>query len=227
MITKVRGKNIAVFIYDGGFWKLYACGRACTLNRITDFVETSVSGSGKFKTFEPTANSFTGEITGVMHINKSGMINLADFDSLWQAQTKLLMRFQRTSDEGVVYTSEASFFISNLSDTGDYTDVAQYTVSLQGTGGITIIQTPILSTNINKMKRLEYTGVGGEVSFTNSLLIGKDIQVVEKDGIGNSKIILTGTPVGKEVLFTSATGTLEWAIPFEIGEEAWVNYQDI
>lgn len=230
--TRVRGKNVAVFIYDGGTWKLYACGRECTLNRVTDFIETSVSGSGKFKTFRTTWNSFTGEITGVQHINKSGMINLADFDTLWQGQTKLLMRFQRTSDAGAVYTSEASFFISQLSDTGPYKDAATYTVNLQGTGGITNIASPTTSLNNNPVKRYPTIGNSlgisvGATSFSNAALIGKDILEVVKDGLGQAKLITSGTPVAKEAKYTSSTGTIEFGVQFEAGEEAYVLYQDV
>ena len=225
--TRVKGKNVAVFIYDGGVWKLYACGRTCTLNRSTEFIETSVTGSGKDATFKPTKNGFTGELTGVQQVNKSGMISLADFERLWMSQTKLLMRFQRTSDAGAVYTSEASFFISSLSDTGDYSNVAEYNVSLQGTGSIVQIATATASLNTNKVKRLQYTGVGAETGFTDSALIGKDILEVVKDGLGQAKIILSGTPVGKEALYTSASGTIDFGVLFEAGEESYVLYQDI
>lgn len=227
MTTRVRGKNVAVFLFIDGVWKLYACGRNCTLNRVTDFIETSASGSGKFKTFEPTANSFTGEITGVQHINKAGMVNLADFETLWMSQTKLLMRFQRTSDAGAVYTSEASFFISNLSDTGEHTDIAQYTVSLQGTGGITQIATATPSLNSNPVQTYYYNPTGGETSFTDASLIGKNIIAVFKDGI-EFNVITTGTPVGKEVFYNSATGYFEYSQSFDAAEQdSLIIYQGV
>ena len=226
-IERVKGKNVVVFIYDGGVWKLYACGRSCTLDVVTDFVETSISGQGKFATFTPTKHSFTGTLTGVMMIQKSGMLGLAELRAFQLAQTKLLMRFQRTSDNGGVYTDEASFFISNSNDEGSYDNIATYTIQLRGTGVITQVFTVAPSLLTSQDMRYEYTGVGGETTITVPTIIGKYILVVNKDGLGNSKIITTGTPVAKEVKYTTATGVFEWAIPFEAGEQAYIIYREI
>lgn len=225
-IERVKGKNVIVFIYDGS-WKLYACGRSCTLNLQTEFIETSISGSGRFSTFTPTKHGFTGTLTGVVMINKAGMLGLADLRQMQIAQTKLLMRFQRTSDNAEVYMNEASFFISSSSDEGSYDNIATYTIELRGTGTTTQVFTPTLSLLTSKDMRYEYTGIGAEVSFSDASLIGKYIIDVNKDGIGNSKIITSGTPVAKEVKYVSATGTFTWAIPFEVGEQAVIIWRDL
>jgi len=73
--------------------------------------------------------------------------------------------------------------------------------------------------------RLEYTGVGGEVGFTDSNLIGKVILDVSKDGISCSQIITSGTPVNKEAKYTTATGAIEFAMAIEPDEEIFVLYQ--
>ena len=74
----------------------------------------------------------------------------------------------------------------------------------------------------------DYSPVQDATSFAVASLIGKDILEVVKDGIGFCKIITSGTPVSKEVKYTSSTGTFEFAIPFDSGEESpYVLYQDI
>lgn len=227
-IERVRGKNVAVFVYDSGTWKLGACYRDCELDINTDFIETSVTGTGFWKTVKPRQNSFTGSVSGVIHLAKTGMVSIVNFEQLQFAQQQLLMRFQMTSDKGDIYTKEAAFFISNINQKGPYNDIAPFSISLQGTGVITTITTPTVTNNSNKVKRSnDYVGVGGEAGFTDATLIGKDILEVVKDGIGNAKIITSGTPVAKEVKYTSSTGAFEWAIPFELGEIAYVIYQDI
>jgi hypothetical protein len=134
------------------------------------------------------------------------------------------MRFERVGQSGNVYTSEGKFYITSSDDTGSYADVSTFSINLQGTGALIEVFTPT-PTAPTTMQRLEYTGIGGEYSFTDTILIGKTILAAHKDGIGNSKLILTGTPLNKEVKFDSATGLVEWGIPFEPNEEAYILYQ--
>jgi hypothetical protein len=44
--------------------------------------------------------------------------------------------------------------------------------------------------------------------------------------VGNNDIITSGTPVGKEVLYDSATGDFTWAVPFD-GETFFILYQNV
>lgn len=77
------------------------------------------------------------------------------------------------------------------------------------------------------MKRLEYMASGGENNFSNTLLIGKDILAVYKDGIGSSKIISGGgVLLNKEAGYRNPTGNISFANTFERGEKAIVLYQD-
>jgi hypothetical protein len=224
---KVQGKNVVVFIYDG-MWKMYACAKSATLEVITDFIETSVSGTGLFATYLPTKNSFTGSLDGVTSLEEESMLSLPDLRQRQITQQLLLMRFQRTDDAGNVYTDEASFYISSSSDTGSFDDMNLFSIDLRGTGVLTQIFTPV-NPPIDGVEvvRYEYTGVGGETGFTDSSLIGKYILEVNKDGVSNARILTSGTPVGKEVKYVSATGQFLWAIEFEPGEEIFILYQNI
>lgn len=224
---KVLGKNVVIFIYDGGVWKLYACAKSATLNVHTDYIETSVAGQGYFATYLPTKNSFTGTLEGVTSLQETGMLSLPDLRAKQLNHTTLLMRYQRTDQAGNLYTDEGSFFITNSSDVGSFDDMNLFSIELQGTGILTPIFTPVTPypPSGNFGNRYEYTGVGGEDGFTEPLLIGKNILEVNKDGLGNSKIIFSGTPLGKEVKYISSTGQFQWAITFEPGEEAYVIWQ--
>ena len=73
--------------------------------------------------------------------------------------------------------------------------------------------------------RFEYTGIGGEFFFTDSSLVGKNIAGVSRDGVNASQILSNGTPVNKEVLYTTATGRFDFAIAIEPGEEIIILYQ--
>ena len=49
---------------------------------------------------------------------------------------------------------------------------------------------------------------------------------MSKDGIENAKIV-TGAPGSKEVRYNAAAGQFTWAVEFEPGEIAVINYQNL
>ncbi len=227
----VRGENCVLEFYNSGNWEPYACARSITLSTTTELIEVSVTGAGKFKHFTPTVNSFSGNADGVTHLNKPGFVTLYQLRQFQLAHVLQRARFTRESDDGNFYIDIVDFFLTNVTDTSSFDNISTFTIELQGSGvlGQTIIEPPLI---ITAVKRFEYTAVGGELGFDEALLYNKDILSVNKDGIGNSKIVTTGSPASKEVKYTSETvpsnvGRFLWAIEFEPGEEAYVLYQDL
>lgn len=138
MDKKVQGKNVLVYIDDGGTDKLYACALSASLNLETEFIETSVSGTGTFATFLPTKNSFTGSLDGVTSLEESGMLSLADLRQRQIAQTPLSMRFELTNGNGDTYTEEATFYISSSSYDGSFDSMSHFSIELRGTGILSV-----------------------------------------------------------------------------------------
>lgn len=223
----VKGENVILYTYDNGVWKMGACFKSVTLNLSTTMTETTVSGNGPWASFAPQKHSFTGSAEGIVSLNEPGMLTLADFRAKQIAREMILMRYQRTDSLGNLYTDECRFYISNSSDNSSFDNLDLFTLEMQGTGAINQVNTPTVSLNTNQTMRYEYEGLGGEMGFTDPILIGKYIEIVHKDGLGNGKLITSGTPVGKEVKYTSTTGEFEWAVQFEVGEIAVITYRDI
>lgn len=226
-MSLVTGENVIVEFYHNGNWVPYACARSCTLSTITELIEVSVTGSGKYKHFTPTVNSFTGNIDGIVALNKPGFLTLFQLRQFQLAHVLQRVRFTRGAQDGVsFYVDTIDFFITNVTDTSSFDNVSTFTLELQGSGvlGQTLIEPPLI---ITKVKRYEFTAVGAELGFTEALLINKDILEVNKDGLGNSKIVTTGSPASKEVKYVTATGQFIWAVEFEPLEEAYVLYQDL
>lgn len=130
---KVTGKNVVVLIDDGGTNKLYACATSATLNLVTEVIETSEQGSGKFATFLPTKNSFTGSLEGVTTLGEVSMLSLKDLRQKQIDQIVLTVIFQRTSGTDV-YSNTGKFIITGSSDTGNFNEMNLFTIELQGTG---------------------------------------------------------------------------------------------
>lgn len=79
--------------------------------------------------------------------------------------------------------------------------------------------------NTSPILTYQYTATGGESSFSAVTLEGKNIVKVSVDGVDASYIIYTGSPVNKEALYETLTGTITLAIPLEAGQQVKVLYQ--
>lgn len=233
MSKLVAGENFIFHIYNGGVWKPYYCARSGNISVNTETIETSTTGAGVWRTYETTANSFSGQIDGVMSVDTTTSIQWSELRTLQFAQTKLLCRFTATSGAGDPYIEEAYFIITNSVATGSFDGVATFSVSLQGTGAITQVYTPPTPNPTGTVYRYPAAGATapvtpGESVVTIAGLGSKTILSVFKDGIGNNDIILTGTPVDKEVLYqtSGSNGIFTWAQAFD-GENFYILYQNI
>jgi hypothetical protein len=224
---RVRGENVVCYIFDSGVWKLYVCATNCELNVATEFIETSISGAGLWATFQPTKNSFTLTLSGVVSLNETGSLGLADLRQKQISQENILMRFQRTDSAGNVYTDELNFFITNSTDSGSFDGMNIFNIAGQGTGAITQIFTPVVPVPIGAglVYRYEFTATLNQTSLIDTILVGKTILEFNMDGLGSGKIIFSGTPLGTEVKYTPANGQFDWAIPSEDGEQGYILYQ--
>jgi len=73
--------------------------------------------------------------------------------------------------------------------------------------------------------RIDYTGTGGESGFTDARLQNKNVIEVNKDGVSCAEIITIGTPIDKQALYNTNTGTVTFAGELEINEKIFVLYQ--
>lgn len=222
----VKGENIILFIYDDGMWKPVVCGRDCTFDTQAEDIETSITGAGAWRTFEYKALTWTCSFDGVILLDGTNELSLQDLRAYQYSRQKVLIRYQREDDASNVYTDEGYALISSISDTGNYADVGTFSISLKGTGPLdaVIVPTPVQG---GKVFRFEYTAIGGETEIIDSNLETKDILDVVVDGVGRSVIILSGTPVGQEVRYSSALGKIEFPFDLPTGTEVYVLYQDI
>lgn len=216
----VQGKNVMVFIQEGSDWLPYLCARSATLNLSTEFIETSVSGSGTFATFLPTKNSFTGSLDGVVSMATPDVFELMSLRQKQIAQELLLMRYQRTDDAGNIYFDEASFYISGSSDSGSYDGMNLFSIELQGSGPLTQTFTPVADTTLRwwvvsvgindnvyfygtpvpgTTVHLALTATNLDAESPDYLIVGGDTLTAMRNGLN--------TAVNAGTLFTSTTFT--------------------
>ena len=70
----VRGEDVILSMYTqtaiGFGYVPFACARSVTFDISTDFIETSVTESGSFKTFIPSGKQYSGNIEGLVFLDK-------------------------------------------------------------------------------------------------------------------------------------------------------------
>lgn len=78
------------------------------------------------------------------------------------------------------------------------------------------------------MKKLEILGTAGQLIVASTEIYSKRMVVVQKDGIGFSKIVFAGTPINKEVKYSSGggIGSITFPNPLVQGEPVLVLYED-
>lgn len=226
-MSLIKGENCVFYVFDDGQWKPLICARSGTFNTSADTIETSITGSGNWRTYEYTSLTWTANFEGLIYLDGVNELTASDLRAYQFSRTKILLRFTRTDTSGNVYTDEGTAIITSVNDSGDYNSVQNFSVEMKGTGPLVIVFTPTPIDPTAKVKRLEYTGTAGETYFTSASLIGRDVLDVVVDGIGRSKIITAGTAVNQEAKYTSATGRIDLPIPLVAGTEVYVLYQDI
>lgn len=229
----VPGANWIGYKFTGGFWLPYICARSGNINIQTGMIETTGPGDGNYISQKPTVHSFTAQLDGIVSLNEASSVTAPDLLLLQLAKEKLLWRFEQTSLAGDTFIKQAYFYINSYTDTGSFDGVATFSVSMVGTGAMSVIFTPPPPNNGEVFR---YPAMGDTAPTTpdvNTILVpglgNKNIIEVVKDGRGNNDIILTGTPVNQEVLYETEgdDGRFTWAFPFMPGESWYTVYQNL
>ncbi len=152
-----------------------------------------------------TADTIADQIFQLVYPDKHTNLTLSRGAIIWTNVTT-----DRTQD----YTLRGQFGYIDRFITFNH----HISIGSAGSGGISM-------TGQGQIFRIEYTGTGGEVGFTDTQLINKRVLAVFKDGIEFSEIITSGSPTNKQALYNSSTGAISTAIPLEPNEEMAVLYQ--
>lgn len=228
MTEKILGEYCSIEAYDDGQWKTVLCARSISLTTTTEFANTTTTGAGKNVHVTPTVNSFTGNIEGIQTLtDDASYLTLYNLRQYQANHVMLRVRYLRTEKTNTLaYNTFCDCYIQTITDTASFDNVATFTVDIIGTGvpDNTLIYPPTIDSTL---MRKEFTTTAGQTSVTFTDLISKYIVLVDIDGIGFSKIKTSGTPSSKEIVYDSATGKFDWAIPQDAGIEGYIIYRNI
>ena len=165
----VRGEDVILSMYTqtatGFDYVPFGCARSVTFDISTDFIETSVTESGAFKTFLPSGKQYSGNIEGLVFLDKpqsnetraTTTLDLTDIADSGEFPTTgnlfcLIRAFEITSWVNLFVTSTGIFatfadFISYMNN-GINTGATGYTSVISGNSLIITVR-PGLGSSIN------------------------------------------------------------------------------
>lgn len=226
-MSKVRGKDVVLEFFNGGFYKPAACGLDCDFDYQTEYVETAVSGAGNFRTIEPTRDSWTVSCSNLVSLKEVNMLSLPELRQIQRSHLPVFIHFTHTSTTGQVYEVSGYAFIVGSPTQGTFAGMNSFNLSLVGSGPYSesFVPSPINPPGI--VHRLEFTLGLDQDTYTNALLIGKEILEVIKGSLSIDKIITSGTPASDEAKYTSGTGTIQTGVTWSGTENGYIIYQDM
>jgi SPP1 family predicted phage head-tail adaptor len=157
--------------------------------------------------------------------SRDGRMIQGENQRMWPYNFKLTVRFEKSRpiyvNQTIVYDgnrmSIQSISINREGMRWEYilrcSSVGQTGLSVVGPGEI----------STNSTKNFSFTAIDNTNVWADPSLINKQIVGAFKDGF-EWQVILTGTPVGKQVLYTASTGTFLWGVNYSQGEYSLIQY---
>jgi hypothetical protein len=134
----------------------------------------------------------------------------------WEYDTTIILRYEKdrpTRSNDTIEYEGANYVINSITVNNEYSK--NYEV-IKCTKIDEAINSDIPMDN-NTIQYMNYTAIGDEFVITDGNLIGKNIFLVLKDGVG-FELLTSGTPSGKQVVFNSTNGTLTFGVTFATDE---------
>lgn len=134
--TLIRGGNAVLYINSSG-WKGYLCSRSFSITTNSDMIETSIVGSGNWRTYVASALNFSVSIDGLIAIETTTDFTIDELESLMINGTETDFKIEYEADSGMIYRKEFSGLIESIELTSSFDNVSTFAISIKGTGAIT------------------------------------------------------------------------------------------
>lgn len=136
-MAKVNGINAVLKFDDDQFPVI--CARSIQFDINREMIETSVSGSGVFRTYVSGAIEWSGSCEGFVVVDPSQDAVMEVIYRTLIEGVSVLMTWYETDTTGAYYLQKQGYaFISSISEISSFDNMATFTINFTGTGPITI-----------------------------------------------------------------------------------------
>lgn len=140
---KVRGEDVILSIYDAGLdeYVTFACARGITFDISREMIETTISGSGVFKTFIPGPGECSGTIDGLVFIQKdlSATYDLGRMYDIIINGTYIQLKYYETDIENLYFLEKILYcYIESINETSSFDNISTFSATFKGVGAPSI-----------------------------------------------------------------------------------------
>lgn len=140
-MAKVNGKDVVIQINYGGTYQPIGCGRSLTFDIQNEFIETSVTGTGRFRTYIPSAATFSGSIEGFVFLEVPFTTTLTMEYFYLQALTGSIfqVKYYEADTTNTTYLQKEFYcYVESITETASFDNMNTFTVNFKGTDVPTI-----------------------------------------------------------------------------------------
>lgn len=221
MADLVLGKKMVLSALRPGEEAAYypfACAQEVGLRVSTEMLPSTHPESGAWEAVRPRRNSWALNLTGILFLR-----DLAN-PLKWMGPELILEQVRQTGQHlKIIWTDEGGYvrtftgfaYIPESDITGIAGQISKWSCQWQGSGDFAIDVPPITiqGTNMRKEFWPIVGAVGAETFYQHTDLIGRTIQQVSFEGIGDHlEIITSGSPTAQQVKYTTGSGRLDWIV---------------
>lgn len=197
----------------------FACSTNCTFDVQVGQKEVTSQSSAWYQEFKIDVATWSITCDGLITLNGFGYLN---FLTIQKNRTPIFVKFVIDNGADGLVIISGTCNLASFQMTGPFKDIATYSVSLQGTGaygtsGTSINPSGTVLIGGGSVTNKQYTAAGAETTITWADMIGKTCLYVSRGGVDVREIV-TGTPTGEQVGWSSNTGVLTFARALESDE---------
>lgn len=137
----VNGKDAILTTNWLGNDVVLGCARSINFEMQTDMIETSITGSGNFRTFIPGASSFTGSMDGLVLLTGGPHTNIGmgELYEFFLANTPFEVSYYEEDVEGANFLNkDCTIYIDTISESASFDNMVTFSCTFKGVGAPTI-----------------------------------------------------------------------------------------
>lgn len=212
MSDAIKGQNVLMYVNDsieGNI--LFACARNCTFTPTLSLQKVTNYQSDNWDEYQPDMNGWSMAVDGLVIVNGYSYAKILR-DQKARKAIEVKFSVDQGADGFMVYSGNA--YITSVTISSPYDGAATYQAQLQGTGAYAVSGSIPPPPTPNPVNRLEYpTDAGWTVGSTyiqNDLLKDTVLLTCFNGGMEVMTILLSGSPTGNQVKFTSSLGRIDF-----------------
>ena len=140
-MAKVKGQDVVLNLIDGAIVTPIACARSITFDISNDLIETSITGSGNYRTYKPGALQWSGTIEGLVFIYKdtTNYYGLGQLYDIITSSQKIVIQWYEEDIDHITFLSKAGeVYIESINEVSSFDNMVTFTANFKGTGQIYI-----------------------------------------------------------------------------------------